>query len=216
MIVSTVGQTILWGLLIVVPLLYATDQLPQPSMMMAFVAAVPPPPPTPPPAPPPDHVRAMHEVAAPIEAPNEVLPEPASVDIQDEDTGFVAGDLAAGIIDAVEDGPVAPPPPPPPPPAPRAPLRIGGEIKPPKLLYRVEPVYPSIAVSAKVQGVVILEATIDEEGSVSDLRVLRSEPLLEKAAIEAVKQWRYAPVLLNGHPEKCVLTVVVSFRLEDL
>jgi protein TonB len=64
-----------------------------------------------------------------------------------------------------------------------------------------------------VQGVVILEAVVDREGSVEDVRVLRSIPLLDRAAIDAVRQWRYSPLLLNGRPERFVLTVTVSFSL---
>jgi protein TonB len=90
---------------------------------------------------------------------------------------------------------------------------VGGEVKAPALVERVEPEYPPFAVRAHVQGVVILEAVVDREGRVEDLRVLRSIPLLDRAAIDAVRQWRYSPLLLNGKPERFVLTVTVSFRL---
>ena len=88
-------------------------------------------------------------------------------------------------------------------------------MKAPALVYRIEPVYPDIAVRAHVEGVVILEATVDREGRIEDVRVLRSMPLLDRAALEAVRQWRYSPLLLNGKPGRFVLTVVVSFRLSD-
>lgn len=83
----------------------------------------------------------------------------------------------------------------------------------PTLVERVAPEYPPIAVQARVQGVVILEAVVDLYGRVEDVRVLRSIPLLDKAAITAVRQWRYSPLLLNGPPERFVLTVTVSFSL---
>ena len=83
----------------------------------------------------------------------------------------------------------------------------------PALLERVEPEYPPIAVRAQVQGVVILEAIVDREGRVEDVRVLRSIPLLDAAAVAAVHKWRYSPLLLNGEPERFVLTVTVSFSL---
>ena len=105
------------------------------------------------------------------------------------------------------------PPPPLPPPVARAPVRIGGEVKAPALIGRVEPEYPPIAVRAQVQGVVILEAVVDPHGRVEDVRVLRSILLLDKAAITAVRQWRYSPLLLNGTAERFVLTVTVSFSL---
>jgi len=109
-----------------------------------------------------------------------------------------------------------PPPPPPPPPAPpveRAPVRIGGELTAPALLERVEPDYPPLAVRAQVKGVVILEAVVARDGSIEDVRVLRSIPLLDSAAVAAVRKWRYSPLLLNGKPERFVLTVTVSFSL---
>jgi protein TonB len=90
---------------------------------------------------------------------------------------------------------------------------VGGEVKAPALVERVEPEYPSLALRAQVHGVVILEAVVDREGRVEDLRVLRSIPLLDRAAIDAVRQWRYSPLLLNGRPEGFVLTVTVSFSL---
>ena len=109
--------------------------------------------------------------------------------------------------------PVPPSPPPAPPPVPSAPIRVGGDIAPPTLLYRVNPDYPLIAIGAKKEGIVILEATVNTEGRVTDVRVLRSEPLLDKAAVDAVKQWRYSPLQLNGRAEPFILTVTVSFSL---
>ena len=104
-------------------------------------------------------------------------------------------------------------PPPPPPPAPRAPVRTGGQIQAPALVKRVPPVYPPLAVNANVQGVVILEATVGRDGRVEGVEVLRSVPLLDRAAIDAVRQWVYAPLLLNGQAERFILTVTVSFSL---
>ena len=82
------------------------------------------------------------------------------------------------------------------------------------LLSRVAPEYPSIAVNAKVQGVVILEAIVDRQGRVEHVKVLRSVTLLDAAAIAAVRRWRYSPLLLNGKAERFVLTVSVSFSLD--
>jgi protein TonB len=123
--------------------------------------------------------------------------------------GGVAGGVVGGLISELPP----PPPSPSPPPAARAPVRIGGELKAPTLVERVEPEYPPLAARAQVQGVVILEALVDHEGRVEDVRVLRSIPLLDKAAIAAVRQWRYSPLLLNAKPERFVLTVTVGFRL---
>jgi protein TonB len=90
---------------------------------------------------------------------------------------------------------------------------VGGEIKAPALIARTDPEYPLIAQAAKLEGVVILEATVDEAGRVESVKVLRSAKLLDKAAIEAVKQWRYSPLRLNGRPTPFVLTVTVQFHL---
>ena len=79
----------------------------------------------------------------------------------------------------------------------------------------VAPVFPSIARSAQVQGVVILEAVLDASGRVESVRVLRSIPLLDQAAVEAVRQWRFTPALLNGEPVPVVMTVTVNFTLRE-
>jgi TonB family protein len=112
-------------------------------------------------------------------------------------------------------GPV-PPPPPPPPPAPdgMAPLRVGGNIKVPTKIKDVRPEYPDAARAAGIQGVVILEAVIDAAGKVGSARVLRSIPDLDQAAVDAVRQWEFAPTLLNGAPVPVVMTVTVNFTLQ--
>src|SRR6185295_3761944 len=121
--------------------------------------------------------------------------------------------IAGGVIGGVVGGiPEAPPPPPPPPP-PAAPVRVGGNIKPPMKTKDVRPSYPPIAQSARVQGVVIIEATIGPNGKVQDARVLRSIPLLDSAALDAVRQWEFTPTLLNGVPVPVIMTVTVQFTL---
>jgi TonB family protein len=95
------------------------------------------------------------------------------------------------------------------------PVRVGGNIKPPTKTKHVAPMYPPIAQSSRVQGVVILETTIGPRGRVSDVRVLRSIPLLDQAAVDAVKQWEYTPTLLNGVGVPVIMTVTVNFALVD-
>jgi TonB family protein len=103
----------------------------------------------------------------------------------------------------------------PPPPPPSAPVRVGGEIQPPAKTKHVEPVYPAIALSARVQGIVMLEATIDPTGKVMDVKPLGTPPpLLVQAAIDAVKQWEYAPTLLNGVPVPVIMTVTANFAIK--
>ena len=126
-----------------------------------------------------------------------------------EQVATVSGDIG-GVVGGIPGGvPEAPPPPPPPP----APVRVGGAIQPPKKVRDQNPTYPPIAQSARVQGVVILEATIGPDGRVADVRVLRSIPLLDAAAMEAVRQWVYTPTLLNGVPVPVIMTVTVNFTL---
>jgi TonB family protein len=98
-------------------------------------------------------------------------------------------------------------------PAPVTPLRVGGEIREPRKTRNVNPVYPRDAVQARVQGVVILECTISPQGKVVSVKTLRSAPLLDAAAVEAVRQWEYTPTLLNGVPVPVVMTVTVNFKL---
>jgi protein TonB len=145
--------------------------------------------------------------AAPVQAPSEIKPETGIVE---ERAASVVGDIG-GVVGGIPGGvPEAPPPPPPPPPAP---VRVGGNIQTPKKVKDIPPVYPPIAQSARVQGVVILEATIGPDGRVQDVHVLRSIPLLDAAAIDAVKQWVYSPTLLNNVPVPVIMTVTVNFTL---
>ena len=90
-------------------------------------------------------------------------------------------------------------------------IRVGGQVRPPIRIKEVAPIYPAIAQSARVQGDVVIEATIDEEGNVADARVVKSVPLLDQAALDAVRQWQYRPSLLNGVPTAVVTTVTVKF-----
>ena len=102
----------------------------------------------------------------------------------------------------------------PPPPAPTQPVRVGGQIQVPKLVKRVEPIYPDFAIAADVTGMVILEAIVDGSGSVQSVRVLRSVKLLDAAAVDAVKQWRYEPLSLNGVTTPFILTVTLTFAIK--
>ena len=95
------------------------------------------------------------------------------------------------------------------------PVRATGDIKPPKLIKRVEPIYPEIARQSKVEGVVILEATTDIYGRVQETKILRSIPLLDQAAIDAVLQWVYEPFMIDGKPRGVIFTVTVVFMLKS-
>jgi TonB family protein len=92
-------------------------------------------------------------------------------------------------------------------------IRVGGDIKEPKKIEDVRPRYPDDAKAAGVQGVVIMEVTLDTEGNVADVRIIRSIPLLDQAALDAVRQWKFTPTLLNGVPVSVLMTVTVAFSL---
>lgn len=94
-------------------------------------------------------------------------------------------------------------------------VRAVGKIKPPVLIKEVPPRYPEVARQARVEGIVILEAKADEQGNVVDAKVLRSIPILDQAAIDAVKQWKYEPMLIDGKPRKIIFTVTVRFVLHE-
>jgi protein TonB len=94
-------------------------------------------------------------------------------------------------------------------------IRVGGQVRPPIKIKEVAPVYPTIARSARVVGDVVIEMTIDDEGKVADARVVKSVPLLDQAALDAVKQWEYQPSLLNGVPTAVVTTVTVKFTRQQ-
>jgi protein TonB len=93
-------------------------------------------------------------------------------------------------------------------------VRVGGKIRPPTKVKDVKPVYPDAARSGRVQGMVIVEATIGANGKVIDAKVLRSVPMLDQAALDAVKQWEFTPTLLNGKPVPVVMTVTINFKLQ--
>jgi len=152
-------------------------------------------------------VIAINPNAAPIAAPEQIVEE-SGFDLSQVEG--VEGGIAGGVVGGIVGGlPSAPPPPPPPP----EPVRVGGNISPPTKTRDVPPNYPEVARAARVQGVVILEATIGPTGNVTAVNVLRSVPLLDEAALDAVRQWAYTPTLLNGVPVPVIMTVTVNFQL---
>jgi protein TonB len=211
--------------LALVPLLLA-GSLPEPARdIRAFFAeplsALPAPPPPPPPAAraavaarvAPKDAAAPAGFVAPIEVPQEIRPE-EGLDVgggEDGSPGGVEGGVPGGVVGGiVGDLPEGPPPPA------ANPVRVGGDVHEPRKLLDVAPAYPDLAVKAHVEGLVIIEATIDERGRVVDARVLRGVPMLDEAALEAVRKWVYTPTLLGGIPTAVVMTVTVNFRLKNV
>jgi protein TonB len=123
--------------------------------------------------------------------------------------GGVEGGVPGGVVGGIVGGlPQASPPP-------RPRVRIGGSLIAPKLLKKVAPAYPELARQARVSGVVIMEAIVGVDGRVQSVKVLRGHPILDPSALEAVRQWRYQPLLLNGIPTEFILTVTLVFNLSS-
>ena len=217
--VSIATHAGLLGLLVAVPVL-SQEPLPEPAALTikAFLvepALAPAPPPPPPPA-------AAHTaprtpamplpsttLQVPVVVPAELKPEEAmDLGIEGGTPGGVEGGVPGGVVGGVVGGlgeSAAPT-------VPRV-VRVGGEVKEPTKLRNVNPTYPDVAVSGRIEGTVVLEATIAPNGKVAEVRVVRSLPLLEKAAIDAVKQWVYSPTLIDGVPVSAIMTVTVRFQL---
>jgi len=96
----------------------------------------------------------------------------------------------------------------------QGPVRAVGDIKPPRLVKRVDPIYPQVAKEAGIEGVVIAEVTTGIYGRVQNVKILRSIPLLDQAAIDAIFQWVYEPFVLNGKSRGVIFTVTVIFKLK--
>lgn len=211
---------------VVAPLLFFEDSLPATDLGVRAFFATPPelapaPPPPPPPAPAAMRTRSPQAVAtpppeparftAPVEVPDQLPPEEETVGIGVEGgvPGGVEGGVPGGVVGGVIGGlPQAAAPEPS-----RPVVRIGGNLRAPKLLYEVKPEYPPLAVMARLSGMVVLEAHVGIDGHVQSVRVLRGIPLLDEAAIAAVKQRRYQPLLLNGVPTEFILNMTMVFQL---
>jgi protein TonB len=201
--------------IVLVPLLMSSD-LPEPATGVRAFLVEPPAiaaPPPPPPAPAAAAARrapvptAPARFVAPVATPESVVPEESfDAGIEGGVAGGVEGGVEGGVVGGIIGGlPEAPPP--------VEPVRVGGQISEPRKLRHVPPVYPDLARQARVTGIVILDAEISPAGQVGEIKVLRSIPLLDEAAMAAVKQWVYAPTLLNGVPVPVIMTITLRFSL---
>lgn len=218
---SIVAHLALVGLAIVVPI-FGPDVLPVAASAFdeVFISRDMPQPPLPPQAPP---VResAPHSqppdadvdpFAAPIVPPAAVAPETVGQTTR----GLIRGveDGVGNIVDGTLGTRVDVPPLPPQAVEPDMPRRVGGEITKPKKIHDATPVYPTIAIASHVAAPVVIEATIGPTGDVLDAKVLHGHPLLDRAALDAVRQWRFTPTLLNGKAIAVIMTVTVDFKLQ--
>ena len=201
--------------LLLIPLVTDNDWIPSPMRVAsAYVSAIPAPP-APPQPPPPTGSKPVVDRGAPIVAADAIEPERPMPATSASDPAGVPSIGPAGGPSGIDFGGIGAPnavviPLPPPP---REPVRIGGVIREPKKIVDVPPVYPPLAIAARKEGVVIMEAMLDERGNVVRVKVLRSEPLLDAAAVSAVERWRYTPTLLNNQPVPVLMTVTVRFSL---
>ena len=212
--VSIVAHALILAAVIVVPLL-ATDTLPDLADTVGIYKVDVLPPPVPP-------APVTHRTPTtakptpgqvPYEAPDEIVEGQPHVPPV-ECANCVVDPKAVTAVFGPEGGTgPAVPQPPPPPPVPQKPVRVTALNMPTKV-HDVAPIYPTIARASGVEGMVIIEAVIAVDGTVRDARVLRSVMLLDHAALDAVKQWRYAPTRLNGVAVPVIVTVTVHFRLQ--
>lgn len=207
--------------------LYFTDSLDMKQFASTFLLVAPPPPP-PPPAPAAAVIRAAAvkrvftdpgKLIAPAVVPKEIVmikeaPIP-DVDGVGGVAGGVPGGAAGGSMGGVIGGmtPVVPQPIAPKEKGPSAPIRVGGRVKEPRLIHRVDPTCPPPAVQTEMQDTVIVDAIIDEHGDILEVKTVSGPPLLIQAALDAVKRWKYEPPYLNNQPVRVQLNVTVSFRL---
>jgi protein TonB len=214
---SVLAHAVLVAVVLVLPVLSALDHYVVQARPVAFLVPPAPVMPAMPAAPPSQSAVAAVPDINPNAAPTSPAREPVTTELPPPGTGRPVPDgwipgvggsgSVPGVLSSTTQTPLAPPPPR------KDPIRPGGDVKPPTRVTYVDPIYPRIAVAAKVEGYVILEATIDETGVVRDAKVLRSVPLLDQSAIDAVMKWRYTPTRLNGQPVPILLTVTVVFTL---
>lgn len=212
--------------------LYFTDTLNLKQFAATFLVAPPPPPPPPPAAavvsvktPPPRRVfENAGKLLAPVAIPQKIAeikeaPLPADPDglggLVGGVPGGVAGGSMGGLIGGVIGGvrtavtvPIAPKNN-----RPKELVRVGGRVRRPELINRVEPSYPALARQTHLEGVVVIDAILDENGNVVEMKVLSGHPLLLDAAVRAVKQWKYRPTYLNDMPVPVQMIITLTFRL---
>ena len=217
---SFIVQLIIVGFLFLIPLWFV-DVLPVQSLA-TFLVAPPPPPPPPPPAAPTVKVERVSEVVngslrSPSKIPEKVkmikeeeAPPPTSGGVIGGVEGGVPGGQVNGVLGSILTSShttqmvVAAPP---------KRIRVSTGISEGMLIHRVEPVYPTIAARARIQGTVQLRAVIAKDGSIENLQVIGGHPILQQAALDAVKQWRYKPYILNGEPLEVETIVIVNFHM---
>jgi len=221
-VVSMILQVFLLLIFILIPLIY-TEALPRAMMSSILLAPPPPPPPPPPPAVvqvkirPTVRLMDAGKLVAPKAIPTQVniikeeeLPPDAGMQgIAGGVPGGVAGGSMGGVLGGVIGGTKAPPPPK----MIAKRVMVGGNVQAARLVNKVQPLYPPLARQTRISGTVKLHAIIGKDGSVQQLVMVSGHPLLVQSALDAVRQWRYQPTLLNGEPVEVDTEIDVIFSL---
>ena len=221
--VAFVLEVMIIGVMVLIPLIF-TEALPKGQMMFLLVAPPPPPPPPPPAAAVVQHVKVVQtdivngELRTPTKIPKQIKmiqedeappPSMASAGVVGGVPGGVPGGSMGGVIGSVLSSTpvavlkIATP----------QRVRVSSGVSTGLLIRKVPPTYPPLARQARIQGVVVLQAQISKEGNIQNLQLISGHPMLAPAAIEAVKQWKYKPYLLNGEPVEVDTQVQVNFTL---
>lgn len=223
-LVSFILQVALVGVLVILPLVF-TEALPKQQLMTFLVAPPPPPPPPPPPAATPIKtvkVVPTNIINGQLRTPTKI-PEKVQM-IKEEEApppvmsasgvvGGVPGGVPGGQMGGVIGGIISSTPVAVPKVATPQRVRVSQGVSQGLLVKKVQPAYPPLARQARIQGQVILQAEISKDGTIENLRLISGHPMLAPAAIDAVKQWRYKPYMLNGEPVAVETTVMVNFTL---
>jgi len=218
--ISIIVQFALLGVLVLIPLLF-TEALPK-TQLMTFLVAPPPPPPPPPPAAAPVHIVKQVQtdlMNGQLRTPTKI-PEKVQMITESEApppslasggviggigaAGGAVGGVIGGIINSQALVPKAVVP---------QRVRVSQGVTQGLLIKKVQPVYPPLARQARIQGNVLLQAEISVDGTIENLHLISGHPMLAPAAIEAVKQWRYKPYILNGEPVPVETQITVIFSL---
>jgi protein TonB len=225
-VVSATVQVLFLAVLLLVPL-YFSEALDVHQLNKTFLAAPPPAPAPPPPfvssrsvAPKPRVLSVSGKLVAPRVIPRQIARLSEEPDGNDLAAAIVPGEVVAGgvpggvpggVIGGVLSG-AAPPAPGPISVPPQGPIRAGGKVKAPRLISAPEPVYPVLARQSKIAGAVVIDAVIDTQGNVVEMRTVSGQPILVLAAMEALRHWKYEPTILGGEAFPVRLLVTITFE----
>jgi periplasmic protein TonB len=217
-LISTIVQLALVGFLVLLPLIF-TEALPKGQLTTWLVAPPPPPPPPPPAAPQIQHVQKVSEIVdGALRTPSKI---PKKIQMIKEEeapapstgvTGGVVGGVPGGSTGGVIGGIIGSTAPPPKVAAPQK-IRVSSGVADGLKIHDVQPAYPQMAKIAHIQGDVVLQATISKNGAIENLRAVSGHPILIQAALDAVRQWKYKPYILNGEPVEVETQVTVKFHM---